>query len=176
MWHYRYSGANPNLYRSTTEETMGWTRTKYDRNGRAVEVAAFAGGGKPSPWGSNASSMGRTTTTYGNDTVTVRGAAGVTRTSTYDGLGRLIRVSENSVNTCYEYAAADNLTLVRQNASVSSGGACSGGQTRTFAYDKLGRLTSATNPENGTVRYTYDGNGNVLTRRTGAGRPGAGVR
>ena len=169
---YRYSGSNryelvSNPYRSTTEETMGWTRTKYDRNGRAVEAAAFAGGGRPSPWGTNSSGMGRTTTTYGNDTVTVRDAAGVTRTNTYDGLGRLIRVSENSVNTCYEYDAADNLTLVRQNASVSSGGACSGGQTRTFAYDKLGRLTSATNPENGTVRYTYDGNGNVLTKTDG---------
>ncbi len=148
---------------------MGWTRTKYDRNGRVVETAAFAGGGRPSPWGSNSSSMGRTTTTYGNNTVTVRDAAGVTRTSAYDGLGRLVRVSENSENTCYEYDAADNLTLVRQNATVSSSGACSGGQLRTFAYDKLGRLTSASNPENGTVSYTYDGNGNVLTKRDGRG-------
>ncbi len=148
---------------------MGWTRTKYDRNGRVVETAAFAGGGRPSPWGSNSSSMGRTTTTYGNNTVTVRDAAGVTRTSAYDGLGRLVRVSENSVNTCYEYDAADNLTRVRQNASVSGSGACTGGQLRTFAYDKLGRLTSASNPENGTVSYAYDGNGNVLTKRDGRG-------
>ena len=171
---YRYSGSNryelaSNPYRNTTEETMGWTRTKYDRNGRAVEAAAFAGGGRPSPWGSNGSGMGRTTTTYSNNTVTVRDAAGVTRTSAYDGLGRLVRVSENSVNTCYEYDAADNLTRVRQNASVSSSGACTGGQLRTFAYDKLGRLTSAANPENGTVSYAYDGNGNVLTKRDGRG-------
>ena len=169
---YRYSGSNryelvSNPHGSTTEETMGWTRTKYDRNGRVVETAAFAGGGRPSPWGSNSSSMGRTTTTYSNNTVTVRDAAGVTRTSAYDGLGRLVRVSENSVNTCYEYDAADNLTLVRQNATVSGSGACTGGQLRTFAYDKLGRLTSASNPENGTVSYTYDGNGNVLTKRDG---------
>ena len=53
-------------------------------------------------------------------------------------------------------------------------GGCSGGQTRTFAYDKLGRLTSATNPENGTVRYTYDGNGNVLTKTDGRGTDGRG--
>ena len=87
---------------------------------------------------------------------------------TYDGLGRLIRVSENSVNTCYEYDAADNLTLVRQNASVSSGGACSGGQTRTFAYDKLGRVTASTQTTAGdaarTFAYEYNADGTVKTQ------------
>src|SRR5580700_11072814 len=29
-------------------------------------------------------------------------------------------------------------------------------QTRTFVYDTGGRLTSASNPENGTVTYTYN--------------------
>src|SRR5258708_28772089 len=46
----------------------------------------------------------------------------------------------------------DNLTLVSQ-----------GSQTRTFAYDSLKRLTSATNPESGTATVdAYDSNGNVL--------------
>ncbi len=63
----------------------------------------------------------------------------------------------------------DNLTKVRQNAAVSGSGVCTGGQTRTFAYDALSRLTSATNPESGTVSYTYDGAGNVLTETDGRG-------
>jgi YD repeat-containing protein len=37
-----------------------------------------------------------------------------------------------------------------------------GSQTRTFVYDSLKRLSSATNPQSGTVSYDYDGNGNLL--------------
>ncbi len=175
---YRYSGSNryelasnPHESDSASEETMGWSRTKYDRNGRVVEVAAFAGDSRPAPWGTNASGRGKVTTAYSNNTVTVTDQAGAERTSTYDGLGRLIRLqenSENSVHTCYEYDVLDNLTKVHQNATVS-GGVCTGGQTRTFAYDALSRLTSAANPESGTVSYTYDGNGNVLTETDGRG-------
>ncbi len=175
---YRYGGSNryelaSNAQREgaavAAEETMGWRRVKYDRNGRVVEAAAFAGAGKPWPWGANGSGMGLVRTYYGNNTVTVRDEAGVARVSTYDGLGRLIRVRENGVRTCYAYDALDNLTEVRQNAAVSGGGACAGGQLRRFAYDALSRLIAATNPESGTVRYSYDGNGNVLTKRDGRG-------
>ena len=35
-------------------------------------------------------------------------------------------------------------------------------QTRTFVYDDKGRLTTATNPENGTVTYTYNDSDNTL--------------
>ena len=42
-----------------------------------------------------------------------------------------------------------------------------GSQTRTFVYSSLGRLTSATNPESGTVSYGYDNNSN-LTSKTDA--------
>ena len=58
--------------------------------------------------------------------------------------------------TDYSYNALDNLTRVTQ-----------GTQTRTFAYDSLSRLTSATNPESGAIAYSYDNNGN-LTQRTDA--------
>ena len=104
---------------------------------------------------------GSTTTSYSSNTTTVSDAAGVSLTSTYDGLGRLVEVSEDGISatTCYSYDALDNLTAVRQKATN-----CTGGQLRTFAYDSLGRLTSATNPESGTASYTYDGNGNLLTK------------
>jgi YD repeat-containing protein len=55
--------------------------------------------------------------------------------------------------TGYGYDALDDLVWVWQS-----------GQTRSFAYDSLGRMTQATNPESGTTNYTYDGNGNLLTR------------
>ena len=38
------------------------------------------------------------------------------------------------------------------------------GQTRSFVYDSLSRLISATNPESGTTSYTYDSDGDVLTK------------
>ena len=35
-------------------------------------------------------------------------------------------------------------------------------KTRTFVYDSLSRLYSATNPESGTTLYRYDANGNLI--------------
>jgi len=55
--------------------------------------------------------------------------------------------------TNYSYNALDDLTQVTQ-----------GSQTRTFVYDSLSRLTSATNPESGTTTYAYDGNGNLTSK------------
>jgi YD repeat-containing protein len=40
----------------------------------------------------------------------------------------------------------------------------SGTQTRTFNYNTLGQLTSAVNPENGTVTYTYNSDGTMATK------------
>ena len=58
--------------------------------------------------------------------------------------------------TSYSYSALDNLTRVTQ-----------GSQSRTFVYDSLSRLTSATNPESGTTSFSYDKNDN-LTEKTDA--------
>ena len=46
--------------------------------------------------------------------------------------------------TTYTFDALDNLKGVNQS-----------GRMRSFAYDSLKRLTSAMNPESGTVTYTY---------------------
>lgn len=53
-------------------------------------------------------------------------------------------ISTSSSYTNYLYDAADHLTNVIQ-----------GGETRTFAYDGLGRKISETTPEGGTVTYSY---------------------
>lgn len=51
------------------------------------------------------------------------------------------------------YDTLGNLTTVNQ-----------GGQTRTFAYTSLSRLSSAVNPESGTISYVFDKNGNLIQR------------
>jgi len=80
--------------------------------------------------------------------------AGNQRKLVSDGLGRLKYVVEaGTYTTTYSYNALDNLSGVNQS-----------GQTRTFSYSSLGRLTGASNPESGTVSYTYDNSGNLLTR------------
>ena len=60
--------------------------------------------------------------------------------------------------TNYAHDALGNLTGVNQS-----------GQTRTFLYDSFSRLTSATNPESGTVSSTYDDNGNLASKTDARG-------
>src|SRR5882724_12551086 len=61
--------------------------------------------------------------------------------------------------TKYEYDTLGSLITVTQRKGTS--GAI---QTRTFAYDSLKRLTSAANPESGTISYQYDDGGNLLVK------------
>jgi RHS repeat-associated protein len=51
--------------------------------------------------------------------------------------------------TKYTYDPLNDLLSVTQNAQSGSQ------QTRTFAYDDMGRMTSETNPESATTTYTY---------------------
>jgi RHS repeat-associated protein len=160
-----------NPYRATTsggassETTMGWTRSRNDKGGRIIGMETFSGGSLPAPWGSNSSSTGIVVTGYDANATTVTDQAGKVRRSITDGLGRLSRVDEPDASgalgalilpnqaTNYSYDALDNLTTVAQ-----------GVQTRTFVYSSLKRLTSATNPESGTISYAYDNNGNLTSK------------
>lgn len=85
---------------------------------------------------------------------TVTDQASKSRRSKVDGLARLVEVTEDPSGSAYvtsfTYDALSDLTQVTQ-----------GSQTRTFNYNSLSRLTSAANPENGTVSYLYEGNGNL---------------
>ena len=176
---YQYSGnfsyvLTSNPYRAATsasaggEATMGWSRSKSDNGGRVIEVQTFAGATAPAPWGANASGTGIVSTAYDAPFTTATDQAGKVRRSMTDGLGRLTRVDEPDASgnlgattspvqsTSYSYDALANLTTVNQ-----------GSQTRSFVYSSLSRLTSATNPESGTLGYQYDNNGN-LTQKTDA--------
>ena len=66
--------------------------------------------------------------------------------------------------TYYTYDALDNLLSVNQQGGTSDS---TQWRTRTFTYDSLSRLRNASNPESGTVAYSYDANGN-LTSKTDA--------
>ncbi len=87
--------------------------------------------------------------------------SGNSRQQWLDGFGRIIEVDEpgsstggvasSPIATNYVYDAADHLTSVIQ-----------GSQTRTFAYDGLGRKISESTPEGGTVFYAYTTSGGVL--------------
>lgn len=103
---------------------------------------------------------GRTVYTYANQYVTVTDPAGIVRKFEYDGLGGLSSVTEGGTETTkHFYNAMGKLTSVEQGAQI-----------RTFGYDWLGRLTSATNPENGNVQYDYYDNGTLKKRTAASGK------
>ena len=63
--------------------------------------------------------------------------------------------------TLYAYDTLDNLTRVDQKGNDPNP---ANWRTRTFTYDSLSRLLSASNPESGTITDTYDPDGNLLTK------------
>lgn len=150
-----------NPYRTTSDPTYGTVESKYDALGRVTEVKTMSDGAK-------------VTTAYAGNIVTVTDQAGKQRQSVTDALGRLIDVYEApedttyaNYRTSYSYDALNNLQTVTQ-----------GQQTRTFTYNGLSQLKSATYPEigavaNGTYSYgtvsydEYDANGN-LKKKTDA--------
>ena len=69
------------------------------------------------------------------------------------------RTKDNSTN--YSYDVLGNLTQVGQPVYI---GTAYTAQYRTFDYSNGAYLLSATNPENGTVVYTYNADGTVATK------------
>jgi len=134
-----------------TGATPVWTTYTYDGSGRPLTVTA--------PDGSV------TRYAYQGNSTTVTDPAGKWKTSTVDAFGNVILVTEPNpagganLATNYTYTPANQLATV----SMTRGGVA---QTRTFVYNEWD-LVSATNPENGTVTYTYD-NAHHVTNRTDA--------
>ncbi len=135
-----------------------WTTNTYDGLGRTTQMEL--------PDGSI------THYSYSGNTVTVTDPANKTKTFTMDALGNLTQVQEpdptlGTVSTNYTYDMLNHLT----NVSMPRG---SNTQTRTFNYltgTTVGiDLLSATNPENGTVTYTYNSDHTLHTKTDAKGQ------
>lgn len=158
---YDPTRCSPPTTNCNTETTWGYTTYLYDSLGRTKQVTK--------PDGSVA------TTSFSGSSTTVTDEVGNQRTSQTDGLGRLTAVFEAPNNsgynyqTDYQYDALGNLTCAVQKGTdtttfTSCASASATWRPRSFAYDSLSRLTSATNPESGTITYTYDPNSNLATK------------
>src|SRR6266480_5309391 len=128
--------------------TPVWTTYAYDASGRTLSVTA--------PDGSV------TGYSYAGNQTTVTDPAGKWKISISDAMGNLTQVQEPNpagganLVTNYSYNGANQLVQVLMPRS-------NGTQTRSFTWSGTD-LASATNPENGTVSYTYDGAHHVTTR------------
>jgi RHS repeat-associated protein len=142
-----YTVSNP--YCTTSDPTYGLTTYGYDALNRVISVEAPDG----SP----------TYTTYPANCATTKDPALKQRTLCSDALGRITSVTEDpsglNYQTTYSYDSLNNLKGVSQS-----------GQTRTYNYDMLSRLTSSEVPEvniGGTqcsTTYGYDANGNLTSK------------
>ena len=163
-----------NPYRANTstaansEPTMGWTRGISFTNGRSSETETFAGASFSAVSSYHTGSTGLVATIRDTNKTYVRDQADKWRMSETNGLGQLVKVTEDptssftgythtgtNVLTEYTYDTLSNLT------GVSMGYGSGQFQTRSFSYSSLSRLLSASNPESGAITYQYDPNGNL---------------
>jgi len=136
-----YMTSNP--FRPLQNESLVWTTQLFDSLGRVISVTY--------------PDSAVVSTSYEANAITVTDPKLRKRKSIMDALGRMKHVYEdpNGLNylTSYSYDVFNNLASVTQ-----------GTQTRTFSYNSLNQLTSATNPENGTTSYQYDNEGNLVVK------------
>ena len=170
-----------NPYCTTADPTYGITSFQYDALSRVTKLIPPDG----------TSSTNNVSTVYASNCTTVTDQAGKTRKTCTDSLGRLTQVFEPDANgnfvyeTDYVYDALNNLTCAEQHGNVTGTGcssqpsndATSPWRVRRFNYNSLSQLTSAANPEISSsqsppqicaITYSYDNDGNVLTKVTPA--------
>ncbi|HEX8737372.1 MAG TPA: RHS repeat-associated core domain-containing protein [Pyrinomonadaceae bacterium] len=152
-------GCATNIYCSTTT---------YDAAGRPWKVKTADGAEVEIAY-----SLATTGSQLGT-VVTIKDQANKQRRSITNAFGQLIRVDEPDINnndqlgavdapnqpTYYLYDTLDNLMTVKQGGTFAQPE-----QVRSFVYDSLSRVKSASSPESGLIQYTYDKLGNLKTKR-----------
>ncbi len=142
-----YMSSNP-----YTSSAQYWTTSQFDVLGRLTKSVL--------------QDNSQTTVSYTTNSATVTDPAGKARESVVDGLGRMISVYEPdpsngntlTLQTSYTY------NIFNQPLVIT---AISGAQTRTYAYDDLGRATSVQTPETNQVAYQYQYNNfGLVNQRT----------
>jgi RHS repeat-associated protein len=157
-----YTVTNP--YRTTGDPTYGLTTYAYDSLSRTTSVT------KPDNSVVTTVYCNAPPSTLLTSSVKVTDEAGHWRRSETDALGRLVEVDEpNSttatVNVCPGTGEPIWVTTYTYDALNDLIGAVQGGsRNRSFTYNSIKQLTQSTNPESGTIKYTYDANGNVTTK------------
>jgi RHS repeat-associated protein len=147
-----YTVSNP--YLTTSDPTYGLTTYTYDALGRVTSIAR--------PDGSSISS------TYTDRAIEVSGIYGLNRVYQYNGLGELVSVCDGigapvqsngaTISACGQDIAANGfLAAYGYDALGHLMSVNYSGQVRSYGpFDGLGRMTSETNPETGTISYAYD--------------------
>ena len=148
-----------NPYRSLSDPTYGLTTYTYDALGRPSDETGASSIVRPD--GSTVS------TTYSGNCVTLTDEQSKRRQTCSDGIGRLLSVAEDPNNLNYPTSYAYTYPASNSYGMVFS--VTQGSQARTFTYDSLSRLLSTANPESGTTSYTYDADGNVLSKQDARG-------
>ena len=108
--------------------------------------------------GSTAYSEGYTYNSADGSLNTMTTGVGTTLTMGYDGLRRLTSVTGGPVTRQYTYRDIDSTKTTLQVASVTSGG-----QQYGYTYDSMGNIATYSAPGKGTVTYTYDNQGQLLS-------------
>jgi RHS repeat-associated protein len=175
-----------NPYRSPSDPTYGWTTSTYDGLDRVIQTTRQDSsllkkyyGAQVSTGGGASSQLCSSSFGLGYPILTIDEASNKRQTWT-DGLGRVIEADEPdstgnlTVATCYAYDLNSNLIGVLSAGGTQLTCTINGVQyTRCFTYDLLSGLISSTNPESGTMQYTYDANGNVQTKTAPSPNQGA---
>ena len=133
-------------------DAVVYTVYAYDASGRTWTVTAPDG-------------ASTTTYSYTGDKTTVTDPAGKWKTFTNDAYGNLAKVTEpnpagGTMDTNYTYNTQNQLVTVNMPGRTTD---------RTFVWNGTD-LTSATNPENGTMSYWYDSGHRPTKRRDAKGQ------
>lgn len=154
-----YMAGDPAFWtRAALPGDQAFALQRYDTLGRIIEARQ--------PGAINAA-----TVAYAGRTATYQDENAHRRVETQDAFGRLAQVDEYTGSggqqpyalystTRYEYDAADRLEWVRSPAPMPP---------TNIAYDLRGHKLSITDPDLGTWRYTYDGNGNLQSQTDARG-------